>query len=185
MSLHLELFSISLEMTIEVLELCTGPINIKNLHRLDGWQLSTTFSLGREQLGKNPFGFPYVKQGQDKTKLSGTVFIALTVQSERGALWIKMYTLLYEEVDPWEVLCLTHIKRQQQRLMLVYWDARKSVPYKFPSITMYANTSGNASVDADTRCGYALTANIKTVSYKKLLNVIKMETCTKVSRCLC
>ena len=54
-------------------------------------------------------------------------------------------------------LCLAHTKRQRQRLMLVYGDAWQSVPDPFPSMTMYANTSGNASVDADARCGYALT----------------------------
>ena len=40
----------------------------------------------------------------------------------------------------------------------IHCDAWESItlPPQFPSVTMYANTSGNASVDADARCGYNL-----------------------------
>ena len=43
--------------------------------------------------------------------------------------------------------------------MLVYGDAWKSVPDPFPSITLYAKISGDASIDADARRGYALTVD--------------------------
>ena len=43
---------------------------------------------------QNPPGLHYVKQDQDNTKLSASVFIALTVHSESGVLWIQMHSSL-------------------------------------------------------------------------------------------